>query len=143
MSNKVKVHNNHGVILRRSDNAKVGSIYISGPMRGYDKFNFPAFYNAEKILKKIGVSKKIINPARIDEEGNYTNSPNFQEFIVRDLFIMFKNKSGLVLLDGWEDSEGVGFELKAAKIIGTPAITLEHAIVSGSKYVNELFGEVK
>jgi hypothetical protein len=129
-----------GIVLPARDGARVGSIYISGPMRGYKELNFPAFYKAEEILRSIGVTVPIVNPAREDEEAGFDSSVSFREVIVIDLMMMAEKRSGLILIEGWEPSEGVAFELEAAKYMGTPAITFEHAILSGAEYVNNLFG---
>lgn len=44
--------------------------YIAGPMRGYPKFNFEAFYDAEKSLSCLGW--ECLNPARMDMEQHPT-----------------------------------------------------------------------
>ena len=40
------------------------TIYIAGPMRGIEDFNFPAFDRQEELLKKQGWV--VINPAELD-----------------------------------------------------------------------------
>ena len=45
---------------------KKQTIYVAGPMRGYEEFNYPAFYEAERILESIGWD--VVNPAKMDAE---------------------------------------------------------------------------
>ena len=43
------------------------TIYIAGPMRGIEDFNFPAFDRQEELLKKQGWV--VINPAELDRQN--------------------------------------------------------------------------
>ena len=45
---------------------KKQTIYVAGPMRGYEDFNYPAFHEAERILESIGWD--VVNPAKMDAE---------------------------------------------------------------------------
>lgn len=103
-------------------------IYIAGPMRGYRDYNFPAFYIAEGMLAMRGHNVK--NPARMDIEegkahwsladGHIVLSPEFSinDALRRDFMAMCKDRETIVLLAGWEQSDGANEELRLARLIG-------------------------
>jgi len=89
------------------------TVYIAGPMRGYERFNFPAFYAAEQYLRKLGYA--VINPAREDEKlGFNPNSEPTPEFlsdaIVRDVASVLYRADVVALLPGWRKSVGATAE---------------------------------
>jgi hypothetical protein len=45
---------------------RVSTIYVAGPMRGYDDYNYPAFDRQARVLEKQGW--KVINPAEMDRD---------------------------------------------------------------------------
>src|SRR4051812_28868924 len=49
-------------------------VYVAGPMRDIDCFNFPAFYDAEMRLRADGWH--VFNPARHDNEGGFDETLN-------------------------------------------------------------------
>lgn len=101
------------------------SIYIAGPMRGYAKFNFPAFYEAEAYLKSKGWLT-VGNPARMDDEGP-TGPDEFEVMpgnggirlaMARDLEWIATKATALYMLRGWEKSAGATAEWTLAKTLG-------------------------
>lgn len=102
--------------------------YVAGPMRNIDDYNFPAFYTAEGLLAMKG--HNVINPARMDiEEGKANWSPADGRIVLspeftmhnalrRDFQAMCDDRDAIVLLPGWEKSEGANEELKLARLIG-------------------------
>ena len=85
--------------------------YIAGPMRGVPKYNFPAFFAAEKALRAQGW--EVENPARMDVEldGLDPDDPkpvtlDIQHYLKRDLPAIERSEA-VVLLAGWTGSEGV------------------------------------
>ena len=112
------------------------TIYIAGPMRGRDGFNFPAFFAAEAWLKHQYPDAVICNPAREDIErrhlvgmtpldaGRHLQADdNFTEADLRDALavdmeFIAKWATLLVLLPGWEDSAGARAEKALADAIG-------------------------
>ena len=87
-------------------------IYIAGPMREYEDFNFPAFHEAAKTLREGG--HEVINPAEMDEALYGTieeikvvaqREGIFQEFMKRDLAAVLECEM-VALLPGWETSKG-------------------------------------
>ena len=76
-------------------------IYIAGPMTGLPDCNRPAFFKAEKILKKSGHT--VLNPA---------NNP---EGLTHDEYMhicraMIDVSEMVVFLPGWEESKGARIE---------------------------------
>jgi nucleoside 2-deoxyribosyltransferase len=90
-------------------------IYIAGPMRGIKDFNFPAFFEAEKILKKKGYD--VWNPARKDKEEGFNprkgNAQNMKYYMTRDLPALLKCDA-ICLLPGWEHGKGACIEADVA-----------------------------
>jgi hypothetical protein len=99
------------------------TIYIAGPMRGYPKFNFPAFMDAEQFLSFDWLP---INPARKDLENGF--DPNKDEvtqemmlkFIRQDVDIIVNQAEAVCVLPGWEKSKGATAEVALAKWKGIP-----------------------
>ena len=98
-----------------------GYIYIAGPMRGYPKSNFPAFYIAAKKLRKDGWT--VLSPAEADkkedgfDENTGENSKSMQHYLRRDTQ-MICEATTIYLLRGWEKSEGATLEYMMAHYIG-------------------------
>lgn len=99
------------------------TVYLAGPMRGLPKFNFPAFYEAERAITK-NLRWRVFNPARADEDAGFdptTTDPSLkispdicEEFFDRDVQ-MIKHSNGIIMLPGWEDSIGACAEFYIAK----------------------------
>lgn len=105
-------------------------LYVSGPMRGYPKFNFPTFDLAEQILKLD--NHEVFNPAAHDRElypdieswagfesGDPAQCPAFN--LPASLAWDFKaiaECDGIVLLGGWEKSSGARAERFVAEVTG-------------------------
>jgi hypothetical protein len=121
-------------------------IYISGPMRGRDGFNFPAFFEAEAVIREMAPNADICNPAREDvvrfglhdllaEDPTgllagrelMNGSHPFGEAELRDalggdLDYICKHCDMIVLLPEWEQSSGAKAEAATAKALGTVQI---------------------
>lgn len=100
------------------------STYVAGPMRGIERFNFPAFDDAEKHLTAEGWV--VFSPAQMDRE-KYGDGVEFGEVVIDAAFMhdcMKRDIATLLvvdaihLLEGWEDSKGVATELAVARAIG-------------------------
>ncbi|VEH23197.1 DUF4406 domain-containing protein [Bordetella hinzii] len=86
-------------------------IYISGPMTGLPKLNFPAF-NAEAMrLRELGYD--VINPAEINPDP----SAPWQDCLRADLRAMLDCDT-LALLPGWAKSQGAHLEVHVAHRVG-------------------------
>jgi len=102
--------------------------YLSGPMRGYEDYNHPAFRSAEDALSRwirteVDAGRwplladegfKIINPAR---NFNGDTSLSLDKYMRKDLSQVVKSDV-IVLLPLWEESEGANLELKVAQACG-------------------------
>lgn len=96
-------------------------LYVAGPMRGYDQFNFPAFDRAAAVLRAAG--HEAISPAEMDREAGLDETANTSEdFDVKDAlrrdFEVILSADGIVMLPGWEDSTGANAERFVAETTG-------------------------
>jgi hypothetical protein len=96
-------------------------IYILGPMRGFDKYNFPAFYGMAENLRNAGY--EAVNPAELDREDgfeieslkpghDFTTYPagmDAEQVVRRDLKAIM-SCAGYVALPGYEKSKGATAE---------------------------------
>jgi len=103
-------------IWRKQERAK--HIYIAGPMRGYAKFNFPAFHEAESLLVEQGWT--CFNPARRDEieddfdcTGTKGTDEELEEMgfdlhaaMYADMTFICNTADGIYMLKGWQRSPG-------------------------------------
>lgn len=98
-------------------------LYLAGPMRGYEKFNFPAFLEAAKELREHG--HEILSPAELDlaENADAMDLPandaeaNFRVYMKRDLVAVL-NCEGVALLPGWQHSTGAIMESIVSRLAG-------------------------
>lgn len=104
------------------------NLYIAGPMSGYDHFNFPAFFKAERALKKLGHLP--INPARhdkeaygFDEDSGTVTQEYLRNAMAWDLAQVCRS-DGVVVLSGWHKSRGARAEVAAARAIDIPVFIL-------------------
>lgn len=91
----------------------IPSIYVAGPMRGYDQYNFPAFFRAERDLIMKGWD--VLNPAAMDvAEGFDGSTEPTEEFISvaihRDVQTILHRADAIALLPGWRNSVGATAE---------------------------------
>lgn len=100
-----------------------GIVYIAGPMRGYPKYNFPAFDIAKQ--KMIDAGFFVFSPADLDRELGVTEDTPAEDIpkdflrraLERDLAAITKS-THVVLLEGWEASRGVRPEAVLAYELG-------------------------
>nr|QOL00358.1 hypothetical protein [uncultured organism] len=108
------------------------SIYVAGPMRGYEAFNFPAFDEATKWLRRLGY--EVCNPAEHDRDVYGEITPENAEgkgFDLRaalafDLDWIARNADAVAVLDGWEESNGANAEVALAHALGIPVVPWYH-----------------
>jgi hypothetical protein len=98
-------------------------IYIAGPMRGYPKFNFPAFRNAAADLRQLGYD--VLSPHELDEEIGLTEDTPTDKVTKQTVFQCLRRDmeaisrcDAIALLPGWEKSSGANLELAVAERIG-------------------------
>lgn len=86
---------------------KPRTVYLAGPMTGYPDFNYLAFHAAAKVLRRT-FGMEVINPAE-NFDGN--------QDLPREAYLVMAEEQigrvqGVVLLPGWEKSNGVHRELR-------------------------------
>lgn len=105
-------------------------VYVSGPMRGIPRFNFPMFDRARDWLTKMGYT--VFSPADNDRETypGIEDWPGFAEGQLAPGFHFDLHKAmawdlarcaevdALVLLPGWEQSKGAAHEVYVARVCG-------------------------
>lgn len=99
------------------------SLYVAGPMTGYDEWNFPAFAKAADELREHGY--EVVSPHEIDLEEGFDPLSDGAGFdlrsaLERDVAEVLK-ADGLALLDGWEESSGATVEVLTAASKGAPS----------------------
>jgi hypothetical protein len=82
--NVVRIHEAETKILHPGDPGhKPVQLYLAGPMRGYEYFNFPAFDKYQKQLEDCGW--KVLSPAEMDRESGFDpKDENFQGIFAFD-----------------------------------------------------------
>jgi hypothetical protein len=111
-------------------------IYIAGPMRGYDEFNFPAFRKAATDLRVQG--HEVFSPHERDEHNGLNTEGmkgtldelsregfSLRHALAADLDWICRQGDAVVLLDGWEFSLGATAEVATADAIGIPVYELD------------------
>ena len=98
------------------------SIYVGGPMRGHDLFNFPAFDAAAARLREWGWS--VYSPAEHDRAIGFDPNTGLadQEYSLEGAFRwdigIIAAVAAIYLLEGWQDSQGAQLEHRAADMCG-------------------------
>jgi hypothetical protein len=89
-------------------------VFVSGPMRGRELKNLPAFQNAEDDLFGYGIEGLIPHNLALD-------NPGFREAVRRDLNAVVES-DGIYMLEGWQHSEGAKIEHSLAIMLGKPIL---------------------
>lgn len=118
-------------------------LYVAGPMRGYDRWNFPAFRAATAALRAEG--HDVTSPHELDEAIGFTEDTvdlpeGFLTAAMRRDIEALLQVEAVVLLPGWEDSVGTRFELSVAKWLGLEVY--EVRLLSEPRLVPLLWGQV-
>jgi hypothetical protein len=99
-------------------------VYIAGPMRGRECYNFEEFFVAAHFVKKAGFGA--INPAQIDTEkmfeGWQYTEDKYPDVLFNDLQVIKDKVFCIYLLEDWEYSPGAKAEVAYARAIGIPII---------------------
>ena len=94
-------------------------VYLAGPMRGYENYNFPAFDDARDNWVRRRYA--IISPADIDRAAGIGDINDPGPFVYRDLFALLlaaSHKGSIAMLPGWEKSTGACAEFFLARWLG-------------------------
>ena len=108
-------------------------IYIAGPMRGYKLYNFPAFDAAEARLRRLGYD--VVNPAALDRARGihpetfpkdwdwYQTPEGFDlKVVALECLRQVSECDGVLLLEGWQDSQGAYAEQSLAAWLRLPSL---------------------
>jgi hypothetical protein len=113
------------------------SVYLAGPMTGYDKFNFPAFDFWCEWLENAGhevfspadndrilLNKTVLwTPGDGDHDGEWKKwtidgAPDLRKMLGDDLQWIAQNATAIAMMPGWEKSSGANAEWALAKALG-------------------------
>lgn len=99
-------------------------VYLAGPMRGIEQYNFPTFKLVASALRAQGW--EVISPAEMDLSYGSPElaEANMADSMRRDLVALLSCE-GLVLLPGWEQSRGVQVEKLVADCTGVKVFTYD------------------
>lgn len=98
------------------------TVYLAGPMRGLPLYNFPAFHDAAKRLREAGY--EVWSPAERDlNEDGFDPATGvartLREYMLHDLPAVLSSDM-IVVLPGWEQSQGASLEVYVAKACEIP-----------------------
>lgn len=111
-------------------------VYLAGKMRGLPSFGAEEFRKAARVLREHGF--KVISPLEMDEEaGIYVDGlTGFEDLtdqgfdirstLANDLQVVLLDADAVVLLPGWQDSQGAIAEYAAAQAAGVPTWELTY-----------------
>lgn len=104
-------------------------VYLSGPMKGYPDSNFPEFHRRAAHLRLLGFD--VVNPAEIKidmeepPESAHGEWKQFYQMCLRADIRALMDCDGLVLLRGWERSNGSHLELHIAHRVGMEIMLMD------------------
>lgn len=93
-------------------------VYLSGPMTGYPKLNFPAFNDAAEQLRAAGY--EVLNPAEHGIQPGWT----WVDYLRLDLYDVLAAQTIAVLPD-WQASRGAALEVHVAQQLGVPVVPVD------------------
>jgi hypothetical protein len=108
-------------------------VYLSGAMTGIPEENFPAFHAAARALRLLGYT--VINPAEfnVDVTG-LEGRARWVKYLKEDIQALLDCES-IVMLPGWENSEGATLEHCTATALDMPVMTLAEAVIQAPQMV--------
>lgn len=114
------------------------SAYLAGPMRGLPEYNFPAFHAAAADLRARGL--EVFSPAErdIEEDGFDPKTHPAQSmayYMQHDLPAVCRADC-VVVLPGWEDSQGASLEVYVAAALGKPVFLYPELRRVGERHPN-------
>lgn len=100
-------------------------IFLSGPMTGIEKYNFPKFDFYETAITEHYPEVSVVNPANIARKYKVkevlADKHVFDKMIIEELQALMECDS-ILLFDGWETSVGAKKELLFALQLGKRVI---------------------
>ena len=104
----------------KNDNDYEAIVYIAGPMTGLPNYNFEAFNTAAAILRYAYPKILVLNPAE-NFDGDVTHP---REVYMREDIKQLMRADTIVMLDGWQASEGATLEFDIAEALGFETKTM-------------------
>jgi hypothetical protein len=109
--------------------SNLGTVYVAGPMTGYENFNFPSFHRAAAALRQLGWT--VLSPAERDLEKHREEIFNLKDgdtkkceemgFSLREALKddarMVCESDAIFMLKGWEKSSGAQAEWALARAL--------------------------
>jgi len=106
------------------------TIYVAGPMRNYENYNYPAFDERANILDQYGWV--VVNPAQMDRndgkpmadpmsfspDTNYEDHEFMRLALRRDMVAICEECTAIYMMAEWEKSRGAKAEWHLAKALG-------------------------
>lgn len=105
------------------------TVYLSGPMTGIENFNREAFDYAAGVLRKQGYT--VIVPGESEEYEEWETAilaigkKKREFYLSRDIDYIQETADVVVVLPGWQESEGAKLEVLVAQQIGVPVFQFE------------------
>jgi Domain of unknown function (DUF6378)/Domain of unknown function (DUF4406) len=98
---------------------KAYNVYIAGPMRGLPEHNYPAFNSLEDFIWTHGVPGVDVKVAPVNPARNFggDTTREYADYMRLDIPQLAKCH-GIVILPGWETSEGARLEIEIARHLG-------------------------
>jgi len=97
--------------------------YLAGPMRGFPEYNFPKFHEATSELRRLG--HDVFNPAERDLQDGFDPSVDkalpLAYYMRIDLPAVCESDA-VVVLSGWQLSDGANIEVFVATQCGIPVL---------------------
>lgn len=100
---------------------------MSGPMTGYDQFNYPAFADAALRLRRAGyevtspheTDARLLVPGFDPADPSTLTADGYRALLREDVdLILSGDVTGVATLANWERSSGALLEVRAARTIG-------------------------
>lgn len=109
------------------------TVYLSYPMTGIELFNFPAARKAAEALRANGFDVWVPGENEIPTEDELAartvSRKQRQAYLSKDIDIIQEVADAVVVLPGWEESEGCKLELAVAQAIGVPVFEFPHGAI--------------
>lgn len=134
--------------VKPADEDARDKVYIAGPMRGRQFYNFAAFFAAELMLLERGYA--VVNPAGMDMRAGFdpwklpanhdwrSDPPGFDMRSARKRDIeAIQACDGIYLLRGWENSTGANAEKALAEWCGLEVVYEETSTSDDSPRISE------
>lgn len=106
-------------------------VYLSGPISGLDPVKSRALFDAAE-RELLANGHTVVNPWRLDDESGPL--PSWADYMKRDIPILL-GCDGIMMLDGWQQSEGAKLEYHIARSLGIAAVPSAQELPTGAPAV--------